>query len=139
MLLDSIGSSSPLESTLATLKTRDTDQLKWDAVSPDLTQEWTQLQSISEGYNCKTKDENNTNTVNDNGNNSFNRRFRAHRKGTKLKCDICGGGNHSADNYILNPESPNCKLLDKVKQLSKSLMASAFERGKRKPLITSLV
>lgn len=38
LLLASMGKSSPLESTVAALRTRDSDQLSWEAVSADLIQ-----------------------------------------------------------------------------------------------------
>lgn len=43
----SMRNSSPLASTVAALRTRDTDQLSWEAVSSDLIQKWSALRSSS--------------------------------------------------------------------------------------------
>ncbi len=43
LLLASMGHNSPLESTIAALRMKDTDCLTWEAVTADLIQEWKQI------------------------------------------------------------------------------------------------
>lgn len=61
--LASMGNSSSLESTVASLQTRDTDQLSWEAFSADLIQEWAAIKSSrgdSKKRESKKRDEKST-------------------------------------------------------------------------------
>lgn len=45
LLLVSMGNNSPLESTVAALRKKETDKLSWEDVTSDLIQEWNQIKS----------------------------------------------------------------------------------------------
>ena len=112
LLLASMGNRSQLESTVAALRTRDTDQLSWAAVSADLIQEYNQLQENTPGHhtrvpNYESGNNNNENNHINNNNNNRNRRFRANK--VRTKCEFCGGRNHTAEHCFHNPDSPKCK------------------------------
>lgn len=128
LLLAIMGNSSPLESPVAALRTKDTDQLSWEAVSSDVIQEWTQLKPKGSGSPEQESDRND----NGNGNNCRRRRLRANRAASaKRNFKFCDGRGHTAENCYSNPESPNCKLLDKVKSSLQSMIATASERQKQ--------
>lgn len=120
LLIESMGNSSLYEPSVAALRTRDTDQLSWDAVSADLIQEWTQIK-----YQIQDNGDNKSNNGDDRthetgGSRHRNRRFRANCTNV-ITCTFCGKENHTADECYSNPNTPKCKLPSKLKESLKSM------------------
>lgn len=132
LLLASMGNSSPLESTFAALRTRDTDQLSWEAVSADLIQEWSALKSSSNG-----KESNSDRTKNGGGNRR--RQFSGNAKKRKNipKFDYCGMEGHTEEKCFSSPESSNCKLPQHTKEKIKAMKAKSGEKEKQSSLQSS--
>lgn len=128
LLLASMGTTSQLESTVAALRTKDTDELTWETVTSDLIQEWNHIKSTRHGKdNTKINQRSSDESQNRSG-------FRHSGRVAKVKCNFCGKNGHKEENCFLNPKSKQCKLPEKVK---KSLLANSFsnqsdtEDGKR--------
>lgn len=120
LLLASMGNNSPLKSTVAAMRTKDTNKLTWEDEPSELIQEWNQLvgkQGSSKHMHDKYK------SGHDRNENSENCSFRTgQRKG--LKCDFCDILGHESRDCFVNPDWKWCKLPDKALDSMKSMLTS---------------
>lgn len=124
LLWASLGKTSQLESTVAALRKKDTDDITWESVTSDLVPEWNHIQSTQ--FSRETSKFNNRTNDHSTHHRSLNARHSG--KGSKIKCDFCGKSGHKAEICFVNPKSKQCKLPEKVK---KALLAIPIsEQGK---------
>lgn len=115
LLLASMGTTSQLESTVAALRTKDTDELTWETVTSDLIQEWKHIKSShhSGDHNRHQHRLPGGSTNPDESNlRAYNGRHSG--KGGPIKCDFCGKIGHKAERCFINPNSKYCKLPEKA-------------------------
>lgn len=89
--------------------TKDTDQMSWEAVSADLTQEWSQMRQKGEHENSN----------NDNRKTKNHRIFCANKSknhSAGLKCNFCGGKRNVGTGCSNNSESSSCNLPEKLRE-----------------------
>ena len=119
LLLASMGHYSPLESTVAALRIKDTEDITWEAVSADLIQEWKQVRSKSGSYQKAGK----IDQINNTNSGTESQRKRTKKKGESAKsvkedveCEFCGKKGHVEEDCFLNPESPGCRLPERARR-----------------------
>eukprot|EP00171_Calliarthron_tuberculosum_P023796 IDg23796t1 len=116
-----MGNDSILESTIASLRLKDADDLTWDAVTADLIQEWKRLKqgnpdkSLHSPRKQKHADRRQGNRENEKTNLSL----KAER--SSQQCTFCGKSGHCCSECFLNPESSKCRLPEQAQKSLKGL------------------
>lgn len=120
LLLSSIGNSFLLESTVAALRTKKSNQLTWESVTADLIKEWSKLTNKAV-TNCKMERSETMyynwteNRIENLQFSSIQEPFRPNKENVRaLQCSICGNSERTADRCFNNPGSENCKLPEKA-------------------------
>lgn len=136
LLLASLGTSSPLESTVAALRLRDAEDLQWESITADLIQEYKRIkQSTSVGKKvlrlprkCRLgkchHEEHKGKKQNEN--------HALSARNATVTCDFCGKDGHEADKCYLNPDSPQCRLPKKAQLSMKKLGSSSTSDSSKK-------
>lgn len=108
LLLSSMGNNSPLESTVAALRTKDTDQLTWEDVTSDLIQERTKWKSRHNKHRLNSTNNNRFHDYDksrDSHSHSMHTAYKTNEKNHQIKkCSFCGKSGHESNDCFLNPK-----------------------------------
>eukprot|EP00171_Calliarthron_tuberculosum_P022539 IDg22539t1 len=141
LLLASMGNESPLESSIAALRLKDTTDLTWEAVSADLIEEWKRVYSNGEipqqyKHSSKSNKRSFSKTITHGDSKSSHKNLALQTKGGKCdeSCGFCGKHGHTIENCFLNPNSPQCRLPKKAIESLKGLNAKTKRGGSSKKI-----
>lgn len=113
LLLASMGNPSPPARTVAALRTKDTDQFSWGAVTSGLIPEWAPSKASKTGRRPQGGASYPASNTNRQSGGHHRHQFgwsAKKRKNTPQTCDYCGLQRHTAEKRFGPPDSPDCTL-----------------------------
>lgn len=132
LLLSSLGTNSPLESTIAALRLRDVEELSWEAVTADLIQEYkrrksTQRQPYKDG-SVTPRNGKGKNVKSDTFASAAAAKRALEAKKGELLCTFCGRPGFTSDKCFLNPENDCCRIPKKAQDSIKALKSTPAKK-----------
>lgn len=129
LLLASLGTNSVWKTTVASLRLREIENLKWEDVTTDLIEEHKRL--IQEPQSTWHK----ANYTGSPSNRNGSSRGRPVSK-SEAKCGVCGG-DYDESKCWWNPSSERCRLPEKIKQKLKGLKTESTKKNESSKIFFS--
>ena len=152
MLLASIDPKCPLESTAAALRTKDASELTWEYVATTLIDEYNAREASSSGSKKLGKSRSKRNGKNNRSNSSKSndlshdgsdsdedsgihavKTLAMALSSNTSYCTLCEKTGHTEPKCFQNPENPNNKLPQKIRDMYAAFIAQAKQGEKDKP------